>query len=181
MSTSYTAGIIITTNIYIVISAILLAACTTPQQVVPPQSTSAVSLAPVAPLRPPIIGRNAGVSAGHPLTTSAALEILHQGGNAFDAGVAALLVGGVVEQDLYSIGGEALILVYPEAEKKVTSIAGQGWAPAAANVDDWLAAGKTLQGAGLDASVVPGALHSALTVLEDWCAMTVEQVSKRAI
>ena len=140
-----------------------------------------VSLAPQNPLRPPIIGRNAGVSAGHPLTTSAALEILQQGGNAFDAGVAALLVGGVVEQDLYGIGGEALILIYPQSEKKVTSITGQGWAPAAANVDDWLAAGKNLKGAGLDSSVVPGALHAALTVLELWGTMSFEQVSLRAI
>lgn len=127
------------------------------------------------------MGRNAGIAAGHPLTTAAALEILQQGGNAFDAGVAALLVGGVVEQDLYGIGGEALILVYPVDEEKVTSVLGQGWAPAAANVDDWLAAGKTLEGQGLDASVVPGALHAALTVLERWGSMTFEQVSRRAI
>jgi len=160
---------------------ILLAGCTTPSQTKEPAPATDVSLAPVAPLRPPIMGRNAGVSAGHPLTTAAAMEILQQGGNAFDAGVAALLVGGVVEQDLYGIGGEALILVYPEAENKVTSITGQGWAPAAANVDDWLAAGKTLKGEGLDASVVPGALHGALTVLEIWGTMTFEQVSKRAI
>ena len=73
------------------------------------------------------------------------MEIVQQGGNAFDAGVAALLVGGVVEQDLYGIGGEALILVYPHNEGMVTSINGQGWAPAAANVDAWLAAGKNLQ------------------------------------
>ena len=160
------------------VATVVLAACTAPQVV--PQETE-VSLAPVAPLRPPIIGRNAGVSAGHPLTTAAALEILQQGGNAFDAGVAALLVGGVVEQDLYGIGGEALILVYPQSEKKVTSVTGQGWAPAAANVDDWLAQGKNLKGEGLDSSVVPGALHGALTVLQRWGTMTFEQVSMRAI
>ena len=51
--------------------------------------------------RPSVSGRTAGVSAGHPLTTAAAFEILLQGGNAFDAGVTSLLVGGVVEQDLY--------------------------------------------------------------------------------
>lgn len=34
-----------------------------------------------------------------------------KGGNAFDAGVASLIVGGVIEQDLYSLGGEALVLV----------------------------------------------------------------------
>jgi gamma-glutamyltranspeptidase/glutathione hydrolase len=133
------------------------------------------------PLRPPVIGRNAGVSAGHPLTTAAALEILQQGGNAFDAGVAALLVGGVVEQDLYGIGGEALILVYPQSDGKVTSITGQGWAAAAANVDDYLRDGRTLQGQGLDPAVVPGALHAALTVLERWGTMTFEQVAVRAI
>jgi gamma-glutamyltranspeptidase/glutathione hydrolase len=132
-------------------------------------------------LRPPVIGRNAGVSAGHPLTTAATLEILQQGGNAFDAGVAALLVGGVVEQDLYGIGGEALILVYPQSERKVTSITGQGWAAAAANVDDYLRDGKTLKGQGLNPAVVPGALHAALTVLERWGTMTFEQVAARAI
>jgi gamma-glutamyltranspeptidase/glutathione hydrolase len=55
---------------------------------------------------------NAAVSAGDPLTTTAASEILASGGCAFDAGVAALMVGGVIQQDLYSLGGEALILVY---------------------------------------------------------------------
>src|ERR687891_2130269 len=85
--------------------------------------------------RPPVAGRNAGVSAGHPLTTAAAFEILTKGGNAFDAGVAALLVGGVVEQDLYSLGGEGLVLVYPRSERKVTSIVGQGWAPQGATID----------------------------------------------
>src|SRR2546427_6370632 len=118
--------------------------------------------------RPPVMGRNAGVSAGHPLTTAAAFEVLTKGGNAFDAGVASLLAGGVLEQDLYSLGGEALVLVYPKKEAKVTSIVGQGWAPHAVNVDWYLSRGKTLRGDGLDPAVVPGALHAALTVLEKW-------------
>ena len=131
--------------------------------------------------RPPIIGSSAGVSAGHPLTSAAAMEILLKGGNAFDAGVAALLVGGVVEQDLYSLGGEALVLVYPMSEKKVTSIVGQGWAPKGASIEWYKSRNKTLDGEGLDPSVIPGALHSALTVLEKWGSMTFEQVSARAI
>jgi gamma-glutamyltranspeptidase/glutathione hydrolase len=166
------------TGFPVVVIALLLSACTAPQ-VTP--ATSSPAVFPQSPLRPPIIGRNAGVSAGHPLTTAAALEILQQGGNAFDAGVAALLVGGVVEQDLYAIGGEALILVYPQHEGKVTSINGQGWAPASADIDEYLAASKTLRGQGLDASVVPGALHAALSVLERWGTMTFEDVAKRAI
>ena len=126
-------------------------------------------------------GPAAASPTGHPLTTAAAFATLLKGGNAFDAGVTALLVGGVVEQDLYSLGGEALVLVYPQKEKKVTSIVGQGWAPKAVNVDWYLSRGKTLQGEGLDPAVTPGALHAALTVLEKWGTMSFEQVAAPAI
>ncbi len=127
------------------------------------------------------MGRNAGVSAGHPLTTAAAFEVLTRGGNAFDAGVAAMLVGGVVEQDLYSLGGEGLVLVYPRSTRKVVSIVGQGWAPKAATIDWYTTRGKDLSGRGLDPAVIPGVLHAALTVLERWGTMRFEQVSARAI
>ena len=69
-------------------------------------------------LRPAVMGPSGGVSTGHPLTTAAAFGILLKGGNAFDAGVASLLAGGVLEQDLYSLGGEALVLVYPRRKPK---------------------------------------------------------------
>ena len=143
--------------------------------------TALFGATPHALQQPPVMGRNAGVSAGHPLTTAAAFEVLTRGGNAFDAGVAAMLVGGVVEQDLYSLGGEALVLVYPRSDRKVISIVGQGWAPKAATIDWYTSRGKTLDGAGLDPAVIPGALHAALTVLEQWGTMSFEQVSARAI
>jgi gamma-glutamyltranspeptidase/glutathione hydrolase len=139
------------------------------------------ALGVTAAQRPPVAGRNGAVSAGHPLTTAAAFEILTKGGNAFDAGVAALLVGGVVEQDLYSLGGEALVLVYPRSTGKVVSIVGQGWAPKGATIDWYLARRKTLDGEGLDPAVIPGALHAALTVLEQWGTMSFAEVSARAV
>lgn len=132
-------------------------------------------------LRPAIMGHTAAVSTGDPLVTAVAMRVLMQGGNAFDAGVAALIAGGVLEQDLYSLGGEALVLVYPQSEGKVTSIVGQGWAPHAVDVDWYLSRHKTLQGEGLDPAVVPGSLHAALTVLERWGTMSFEQVSAPAI
>jgi gamma-glutamyltranspeptidase/glutathione hydrolase len=136
---------------------------------------------PAPPLRPPVMGPSAGVSTGHPLTTAAAFGILLKGGNAFDAGVAALLAGGVVEQDLYSLGGEALVLVYPKREAKVTSVVGQGWAPRAVDIEWYLSRQKNLRGEGLDPAVVPGAVHAALTVLERWGTMSFEQVAAPAI
>jgi gamma-glutamyltranspeptidase/glutathione hydrolase len=132
-------------------------------------------------LRPAVIGPSAGVSTGHPLTTAAAFGILLKGGNAFDAGTASLLAGGVLEQDLYSLGGEALVLVYPKKENKVTSVVGQGWAPSAVNVEWYRSRNKTLDGEGLDPAVVPGAIHAALTVLEKWGTMSFEEVATPAI
>jgi gamma-glutamyltranspeptidase/glutathione hydrolase len=132
-------------------------------------------------LRPAVMGPTGGVSTGHPLTTAAAFGILLKGGNAFDAGVASLIAGGVLEQDLYSLGGEALVLVYPKKENKVTSIVGQGWAPKAVDVDWYVSRNKTLEGAGLDPAVVPGALHAALTVLEKWGTMSFAEVAAPGI
>ena len=132
-------------------------------------------------LRPAVAGPSGGVSAGHPLTSAAALQVLLRGGNAFDAGVAALLAGGIVEQDLYSLGGEALVLVYPKGDGKVTSIVGQGWAPHAVDVDWYLTRHKTLKGEGLDPAVVPGAIHAALTILDRWGTMSFEEVAQPAI
>jgi gamma-glutamyltranspeptidase/glutathione hydrolase len=127
------------------------------------------------------MGRVAGISAGHPLTTAAAVEILQQGGNAFDAGVAAMLVGGVIEQDLYGFGGEGLVLVYPRKEGTVTSVVGQGWAAKAGTIEWFTSRNKTLAGEGLDPVVVPGAPHAALTVLERWGTMSFAKVAARAI
>src|SRR5688500_7172097 len=132
-------------------------------------------------LRPAVVGPSGGVSTGHPLTTAAAFSILLKGGNAFDAGVASLIAGGVLEQDLYSLGGEALVLVYPKKEGKVTSVVGQGWAPKAVNVDWYLSRNKDLEGEGLDPAVVPGALHAALTVLEKWGTMSFAEVAAPGI
>ncbi|MBA3324585.1 MAG: gamma-glutamyltransferase, partial [Rhodobacteraceae bacterium] len=131
--------------------------------------------------RPPVMGPTAGVSGGDPLVTAVGLEMLYAGGNAFDAGVAMLMVGGVIEQDLYSLGGEALILVYPQDADEVTAVVGQGWSSKNATIDWYRSRDKTLAGEGLDASVIPGALHAALTTLERWGTMSFEQVSERAI
>ena len=144
-------------------------------------AASNLAQVPAPALRPAVSGPSGGVSTGHPLTSAAAFGILLKGGNAFDAGVAALIAGGVLEQDLYSLGGEALVLVYPTSEKKVTSVVGQGWAPKAVDVDWYLSRKKTLDGSGLDPAVVPGALHAALTVLERWGTMTFEQVAASGI
>lgn len=57
------------------------------------------------------------VAAGHPLTAEAAGEVLHAGGNAFDAALAALCAACVVEPVLASLGGGGFMLALPVAER----------------------------------------------------------------
>ena len=54
--------------------------------------------------------RRGVVAAGHPVTANAAAEILADGGNAFDAALAALFASGVAEPVLASLGGGGFLL-----------------------------------------------------------------------
>lgn len=52
------------------------------------------------------------VAGGHPLTAAAGAEILRQGGNAFDAAIAAVMTAWVTESVLTSAGGGGFLLAH---------------------------------------------------------------------
>lgn len=52
------------------------------------------------------------VAAGHPLTAEAGAEILRQGGNAFDAAIAAVMTAWIAESVLTSAGGGGFLLAH---------------------------------------------------------------------
>lgn len=58
-----------------------------------------------------------GVAAGHPLTAEAGAEILRQGGNAFDAAIAAVMTAWVTESVLTSAGGGGFLLAHTATGK----------------------------------------------------------------
>jgi gamma-glutamyltranspeptidase / glutathione hydrolase len=60
------------------------------------------------------IYEKAVVASGHRLVSDGAAEILHAGGNAFDAVVAAGFISAVVEPTLTSLGGGGLLVGYSE-------------------------------------------------------------------
>ena len=87
------------------------------------------SLAPAADtFRPVVRGRRGAVAAGTPLSAEAGMRLLQQGGNAVDAGCAAVLAASVIEFSHFSFGGEVPILIKP-ASGAVFVVNGQGIAP----------------------------------------------------
>jgi len=64
----------------------------------------------------------AGVAAGHPATAEVGLRVLHAGGSAADAAVAAMLAGCVSESVLTGIGGGGFATYYDAASRAVTCL-----------------------------------------------------------
>jgi gamma-glutamyltranspeptidase / glutathione hydrolase len=73
------------------------------------------------------------VASAHPLATDAGIEILQQGGNAFDAAVAVSAALGVVEPYSSGIGGGGFWLLHRERDRFETMVDGREMAPRAAS------------------------------------------------
>ena len=87
---------------------------------------------------PPTEGYQHVAASGHELATFAAYEVLENGGNAVDAGVAACLCLGVLYSDQVSVAGVAPMMIRLASGETFT-IAGVGGWPAALDVDAFIA------------------------------------------
>lgn len=85
--------------------------------------------------RPTLMGTRGMVATEHYLSAEAGLRMLHAGGNAFDAAVAATLAEGVLNPHMHTFGGEISALGYSARNKQVFSINGNTVAPQAATID----------------------------------------------
>ena len=132
--------------------------------------------------RPELKGTFGMVSSTHWLATQCGMAVLEQGGNAFDAAVAAGFVLQVVEPHLNGLGGEVPILLWDVSRGRAEVICGQGAAPRSASIDAIRALElEDIPGTGLLAACVPGAFGGWMTLLRDHGTWPIGDVMRFAI
>ena len=112
--------------------------------------------------RPTVLGPRAMVATPHYLASAAGLRVLHAGGNAIDAAIAAAAVCSVVYPHMCSIGGDAFWLIYNAQTATVRGLNGSGRSGVRCSIEQYQKSGyATIPSRGfLAANTVPGAVDS---------------------
>lgn len=147
------------------------------------------------PVRFATRGTKAAVTAGTDSAADAGMRLYYLGGNAVDAGVAAMYAASVVEYSHFGFGGEAPILIRTK-EGRIVSIAGVGTMPKSAT-PEYFRNRKMLPGevqnlepnglkgmvpvAGMMPALVPGMVEAGLVALREYGSKSFAEVIQPAI
>ncbi len=133
--------------------------------------------------RPEIDGTFGVAATTHWIASAVAMGILERGGNAFDAGVAAVFTLQVVEPHLNGPLGDVPVMIAKPGWSAPKVICGQGPAPAAATIQhyrDHLGL-DLVPGTGLLAAAIPGTFETYMLILERYGTMRLRDVLEAAI
>jgi gamma-glutamyltranspeptidase/glutathione hydrolase len=148
------------------------------------------------PVRHSIRGTHGAIATGSDPGAEAGMRMYFKGGNAVDAGVAAMFAGSIVEYSHFGFGGEAPILIRTK-DGKVHSIAGVGTMPKLATAEFFrqrrLQPGEILAPpepnglkgiipvAGLMPALVPSMVEAGLVALREYGTKSFAEISAPAI
>ena len=132
--------------------------------------------------RSEVLARNGVVTTSQPLAAQAGLQILKDGGNAFDAAVATAAVLNLVEPVSAGVGGDVFMLAWLAKEKRLIALNGSGRAPAGATPRHLAERGylKHMPMHGIDSATVPGAVDAWDVILKRAGTMSFKQVLEPA-
>jgi len=123
----------------------------------------------------------AGVAAtSQPLASSAALEILLDGGNAIDAAVAAAAVLNVVEPHMTGMGGDMFAILWSADEEQLVGLDASGRSGSRMTPEAF-ADRRGIPGRGAEPVTVPGALSGWAALVERYGELTLSEVLAPAI
>ena len=133
-----------------------------------------------ATYRPEVVARVGVVAAGRHFAAEAGMRMLARGGNAVDAGVAAVFAAAVSEISHFGLGGEVPIILYLADRREVIVISGQGVAPAAASADYFRRLGE-IPPSGPLAGTVPAVVDALAIALAEFGTLSLSEVLAPAI
>ena len=137
--------------------------------------------------RPVVRSTKGVISSGHYLTSMAGTRVLLNGGNAFDALVAAGIAAAVVEPIAsYSLAAEGVFMLYDSASGDLLSLSGQGTAPGKATAEFYKSQGfdRIPTGPGKDAHLsftLPGIVDAYISMLKRYGSLPFDQILAPAI
>lgn len=132
---------------------------------------------PYASRRPVVMGRRGAVATSQPLAAMAGMEMLHAGGNAVDAAVAAAIALTVVEPCSNGIGGDAFALVW---DGSLHGLNASGRSPQAMTPERFAGMEKVPYYDWLSVTV-PGAVSAWQALWKRWGKLPFEKLFEPAI
>jgi gamma-glutamyltranspeptidase/glutathione hydrolase len=136
----------------------------------------------LAQTRSEVLARNGVVTTSQPLAAQAGLQILKDGGNAFDAAVAAAAALNVVEPVSAGLGGDVFVLAWVAKDRQLIALNASGRAPSGATPQHLAQRGYTTRMPvhGIDSATLPGAVDGWDLLLKRAGTMTFKQVLEPA-
>lgn len=145
------------------------------QHAAPPRATTLAGQSTVYAPR-------AAAATSQPMATSAALEVLADGGNAVDAAVAAAAVLNVVEPHMTGMGGDVFALVWNASEDRLEGMRSIGRAGSLISSEELRSRGhERMPGSGAESVTVPGSLAGWAALLERHGTLTLAEALAPAI
>jgi len=119
------------------------------------------------------------VVSAHPLATEAGIQILKQGGNAFDAAAATALALGVVEPGSSGIGGGGFFLLYIAKDNRYVMIDARETSPKLAGIGEVYLSQSSINGA--QSAGVPGLIAGVDHLISTYGRIARKQTTAPAI
>ena len=117
--------------------------------------------------RSEVMALNGMVATSQPLAAEAGLEVLHAGGNAFDAAIATSAAINVVEPEATGIGGDMFVIAWVAKEKRLVALDAAGRAPGGASLERYARMfGARMPRDGIHTALVPGAVDGWSVLLD---------------
>ncbi len=132
--------------------------------------------------RPVVMGQRGIVACGHYLAAELGVNIMRQGGNAIDAGVAMVLAESILEFQSFGFGGEVPTLVYSAQDHIAYEVNGNMAMPQAATIDWFKSNGYAMiPGDGFMPAGVCAVFDALITMLDRFGRLSFAQIAEGAI